>query len=164
LLGKGRFGNLWSFLFYFQFAFKYMYLWSSDGVSFLDESTMYDISFQTHELRVPEISQLIDQSIDGGIYVSLITACCGPGGCVWRANFSWFFAGPSHLNININTTTSFTPPLQHATEQSARLKPSREIRHRHAFFSFWSLNLSPAAVTIALLAGWWRPARWYRPL
>lgn len=57
----------------------------STGVSFLDESTMYDISFQTHELRVPEISQLIDQSIDGGIYVLLITACCGPGRlCVAR--------------------------------------------------------------------------------
>lgn len=76
----------------------------SMGVSFLNESTMYDISFQTHELRVPEISQLIDQSIDGGIYVLLITACCGPGGYVWRANFSWFSTGPSYLNININTT------------------------------------------------------------
>jgi hypothetical protein len=46
-----------------------MYLWSFDGVSFLDESTMYDISFQRHELRIPEISRLIDQSIDGGIHV-----------------------------------------------------------------------------------------------
>ena len=77
LLGKGGFGNLWSFLSYFQFAFKYMYLWSFDGVSFLDESTMYDISFQTHELQTPEISRLIDQLIDGNTRQSIKGAVLG---------------------------------------------------------------------------------------